>query len=88
MDKQTLIIVLIPCLLTTIVALTNIIVSFLRDRQKKRDMSWETAKEIILQFDPQNCYLDNEREVQDKVISFYYLYKYLKKSKIMNLKEF
>lgn len=48
MDIQTVIIVLIPSVLSSAIAITQIVLNYKKSKEPKRDEVWETATQIIL----------------------------------------
>lgn len=48
MDLNTLLVVLIPSVLSSAVALTSLILNIMREKKNKKERIWNTAKEIAL----------------------------------------
>jgi|GEM_PF-4523003 len=59
MDTKTFLIVLIPSVLSSIIAITSIISIMLREKRKKKEQIWNLTKELILKYKAEDfihCY--------------------------------
>ena len=63
-DTKTVIIVLIPSILSSLVAIASLIINFLRERRRKDDRIWELAKELTLSLGDLNESPDKANECQ------------------------
>jgi len=77
MDTKTLIIVLVPSVLSILASMVNVFLNVSKERRRKSEMAWEAAKEIVLRSNFENHYPE-ERDAEDVAIYFHHLYKRLK----------
>ena len=54
MDIKTLLVVLIPSILSSVVAFTSLILNIMNERKRKKDLIWQTAKEIVFKLNAEN----------------------------------
>jgi len=71
MDLNTLLIVLIPSVLSSAVALTSLILNILREKKNKKERIWNTAKDFTLKA------VSDPKTAEESTEFFYYVYKYL-----------
>jgi len=86
MDTKTLILALVP----SIVAIISIVVGYFKDKNRKKDIAWETAEKIILhneELERLDCHIDG-RDIEDVVKTFDYLYECLKKVRTGEFKKY
>lgn len=77
MDTKSLLIVLVPSILSFLVAVASIVFSFLRDSNKSDNRAWEAAKEITLK--TVDDYPFSDERACEISLSILLVYKCLKK---------
>lgn len=76
MDVKTLLVILIPSILSSVIALTSLILGILREKKRNDDFVKEFAKDIVLKIDFSK-YIDPS-QVSESAVLYHYLLLYLK----------